>query len=491
MKGKIFVDSPFWAGEEIQFSERNDFDGIPTLISRIKTTEETKEVFTYMKNSLKKLAVAAVAALTLSAPYMAEAHWLSSAQEKEIGTRAAADFAARYEVSEDPVLTHIQSRLMQYNSDKLWMYGTPGHKRGLEQVLLAKSNSINAISYGGGQIYIYKGMCDLLADKEPGSRNISDEYHNPWKKSNIYQMSSLAAVMGHEMGHWENEDMLRMHDKQMNTRLLVSLIPVGNIWAALGVAAGGNLINVFNSRQMGFRTEQQADEKAIEYLMEVPEYSIGGEAIVHFRNLQYKKIQGIEDRVTDWVRPHSKDGKRLERVLKAQEVQSNGFLKWEGLGLAVDGVLKGRGLYMTVPENSGLSPLERQFFVYGQIATAIHYDIFKTYNLRVLPENEVFTDGSPQNATLLCEGRDNTGRNRMKIMDTYRNVSAQKLDSILKMSDAEFSKFYDAVSVKSEEYNFALIRREAANYENVRMKYLTNKVLADELSSDDEPDTSN
>ena len=44
----------------------------------------------------KKYAAAACVALTLYAPVAAEAHWLSSAQEKEIGTQAANDFAKEY-----------------------------------------------------------------------------------------------------------------------------------------------------------------------------------------------------------------------------------------------------------------------------------------------------------------------------------------------------------------------------------------------------------
>ena len=65
-----------------------------------------------MKN-MKKIAAAALTAITLTAPLSAEAHFLSSRQEKEIGNQAVADFQAQYAPFEDPVLTHIQDRIMK------------------------------------------------------------------------------------------------------------------------------------------------------------------------------------------------------------------------------------------------------------------------------------------------------------------------------------------------------------------------------------------
>ncbi len=167
-------------------------------------------------------------------------------------------------------------------------------------------------------------MFDLLATRELGRAYSNKDAQNPWVKSDIYQMSSMAAVVGHEIGHWENEDMLHMHDKQMTTCIIASLIPVGNVWAALGVVAGSNLINAFNSRQMGFRTEQQADEKAMEYCEPVPEFSIGGEAINEYRTYMWQCAKGTENHV-DWLHPHSKSWastKQNRMKYKYREVDS-------------------------------------------------------------------------------------------------------------------------------------------------------------------------
>ncbi|MBO6236168.1 MAG: M48 family metalloprotease [Schwartzia sp.] len=424
--------------------------------------------------NMKKLAAAAFTALTLSAPLSAEAHFLSSRQEKEIGNQAVADFQAEYATFEDPILTHIQDRIMKFNSDKLWFYGAPGHKRGLERVLRARRDEINAISYGGGQIFVYDGEFDLLACRELGQAYSDKSWQNPWRKSDIYQMSSMAAVVGHEIGHWENEDMLRMHDKQMGTRILVSLIPVGNVWAALGVAAGANLINAFNSRQMGFETEQEADEKAMEYCERVPEYSIGGQAICEYRDYQFKVARGIENHV-NWLHPHSKSQKRLERALKEQEKQSHGFFVWKGINVSIDE----RDQENTMAfDESGYYGKEREFYVFGQLATSIKYDFCRERNIEFHPENEVFADGSARNTVALMRGRGTDRKEHVKLIDTYRNTSAQQLKSILAMTPSEAIEKQNKMT--TEQRNFVAVRCSVAWYEQNRMKYKYNQKYMEE-----------
>ena len=81
------------------------------------------------KKNMKKIAAALLTALTFTAPVSVEAHYLSSRQEKEIGNKAVEDFQKEYATFEAPILTHVQNRIMAFNSDKLWFYGTPGQKR--------------------------------------------------------------------------------------------------------------------------------------------------------------------------------------------------------------------------------------------------------------------------------------------------------------------------------------------------------------------------
>ncbi len=426
------------------------------------------------KLNWKKSVVALATAATIAMPFSAEAHWLSSAQEKEIGTQAANDFAAEYPVESNWVLTHIQNRLLAYNPDKLWMYGTAGHKRGLEPVLMAKNDLANAVSYGGGQIFVYEGMFDHLASKVSGAFSSNKNEMTPWKKSNIYQMSAMAAVIGHEMGHWENEDMLRQYDRQMDTSIIGAIISgsLGNPWAAFGVRMGTSLINQFNSRDMGFTTEREADEKAMEYAMNVPEYSIGGEAIVEYREYNFKIMRGQEDKVTNWLHPHSKTAKRLERALHRQEELSKGFIKWDGFAPTFGGAVCGQNFLWTSAK-SDFDATERGFYVAGQIATAIHFDICKTRNLRVEREDVVFTDGSPNNVVLILEGRGNDSQNHAKILDTYYGISLQEAKRWAESPWEAIAPYYDNIIRENSELgNLVYTRSLIDSYEDVRSKYV-------------------
>ncbi len=431
-----------------------------------------------MKKTIKTLAVALATAATIAMPFSAEAHFLSSAQEKEIGNQAVADFMNEYQVEHSPLLEHIQKRIMLFNSDKLWMYGTPGKKRGLEPVLLAKIDNANAVSYGGGQIFINEGMLNHLASMTSGAFTINKNEQTPWKKSNIYQMSSLAAVMGHEMGHWENEDMLDNFDRDILLRGLASVFVFVNPWAALGVPVGANLINEFCTRQMSFDSERAADEKAMEYAMYVPEYSVGGEAIVEYREYQYKIMRGIEDKVTNWLHPHSKTAKRLERALRKIEDLSRGFVKYENdFGMTFNGDTHCGAAFLYTDAKNQFDAVERGFYVVGQIATAIHFDICKTRYIKVMREDQVFTDGSPRNVVLILEGRGNDFKDHTKIIDTYYNVS---------MQDAKFwaespldriaDKFHALISQESELANLAYTRVLIEQYESNRSKYVHKKI---------------
>ncbi len=426
----------------------------------------------------KKCVAAICTALTLSAPLTTEAHWLSSRQEKEIGNQAVHDFMKEYQTEHNWLLEHIQKRIMLFNSDKLWMYGTPGKKRGLEPVLLAKIDRANAVSYGGGQIFINEGYFDQLANKRSDHFYYDKREQNPWKKCHIYQMSAMAAVMGHEMGHWENEDMLRQYDRQMDTRLIASLIPVGNVWALLGVAAGTNLINAFNSRDMGFKVEQEADEKAMEYAMYVPEYSVGGEAIVEYRAYRYKTAQGIEDEVTNWLHPHSKTAKRLERALRYQEDLSLGWIKY---GNDFDPTFNGDthcgASFLYTDAKRNFDAVERSFYVLGQIATAIHFDFCKQRHIKIMREDEVFSDGSPNNVVMLLEGRGNDFKDHLKIIDTYYNVSMKDAQWWAESPwDVISSKYSAFIKTESELANLAYTRGIIEQYENNRSRYRHRKI---------------
>ena len=354
------------------------------------------------------------------------AHWLSSAQEKEAGNAAVAEFQKKNRTYRDGMLDNMQKRLIENNPDRLWFYGQkPGKKRGLEPVMMADINSANAYSFPGGQVFIHKGMLDLLASRnEDGSVNGPK---NPWTVDQIYQMSSLASTMGHEFAHWANEDWLRSMDKQLTTRFIASVIPVGSIWGALGLAAGSTLINALNSRQMGFRTEQQADEWGMKFCENVPEYSIGGEAIVEYRSLLHEQLNGgVREK---WLHPHSKTAIRLKRALEYQHESSNGFIEWKQIENGYELYINGeRTDYLWGRED--VSAIDRTFYVMGQLATAIKMGIAADYNLKLYRGDELFTNGKPEETYALFEKETPKGR-AIKMLDKY-TIPKEKMETIMR-----------------------------------------------------------
>lgn len=419
---------------------------------------------------LKKSIAAVLTAATLfSASGVASAgHFLSSAQEKEIGNEAVAEFKREHKTYRSQLLDLIQDRLIEFNPDQLWYYGKKaGSKRGLEPVLMAEVKSVNAFSYPGGQVFVYDRMLDLYASKnEDGTL---DGPKNPWNTSQIYQMSALAATMGHEFAHWAHEDFLREYDKQMGTRIVASLIPAGNVWAMLGIAAGSSVINALNSRQMGFRTEQQADEAGMLYVENVPEYSIGGEAIDQYRTLlrelrRKSNAGGMED----WLHPHSKTDVRLKRALDYQRISSNGFIEWRDAELYING---GRVDYLYGRDD--VTRVDRTMYVIGQIATAIKYGIASEQNLRLYSGDEVFTGGNKNETYALIEGTDKNGNRRVKILDKY-TVPKNKMETLLQYTNSydTFRKKCNELGVSENEViNFTYSRKIIRTFRENRIKY--------------------
>ncbi len=437
----------------------------------------------------RKAIAAAMAALMLAtAPAVTEAHFLSSAQERSRGLDAANDFKAKHRTYDDPVLTTIQQRLIKFNSNKLWMYGSNKSKRGLDPIKAVDSNSANAFCFPGGFIFVTRGEMEMNASINDFAYHESTQL--PWRRANIYQYSSLAATVGHECAHWEHEDFLRKFDKMFGTGILMSLIPVANIYTALGVIAGSNIINAFNSRQMGFRTEQQADEGALEYLENVPEYSIGGVATTMFRmGEREKRSRGGGGGFSDWLNPHSKAEIRVKRALDYMRVTSNGFIEWRGLNFYYDGK---QGELLAANRDGG--QLTRTFYVLGQIASSIKFGICSTDKIQIFRGDELFNDGLPDETFVALCGNDKNGLIRVKVVDklfipkdVFMRALARHGTDTKKLAQIRVKNTCDEVIINLT--NYANVYKIIKAYEDNRFHYMfKNNLELDPLSEDDEMD---
>ena len=115
---------------------------------------------------------------------------------------------------------------------------------------------------------------------------------------------------------------------------------------------------------------------------------------------------------------------------------------------------------------------EREFFVFGQLATSIKYDFCRERNLEFQPANEVFISdgsGSARDTVVWMRGHGTDGKEHSKLVDVYRNTSAKQLKEILAMTPDEAVNKWESLS--REEKNFAVVRCSVAWYEQNRMKY--------------------
>ena len=136
-------------------------------------------------------------------------------------------------------------------------------------------------------------------------------------------------------------------------------------------------------------------------------------------------------------------------------------------------------------DEGGYFGKEREFYVFGQLATSIKYDFCRERNLEFQPANEVFVSdgsGSARDTVVWMRGRGTDGKEHLKLVDVYRNTSAQKLKAILAMTPDEAIRKWETMS--GEEQNFVAVRCSIAWYEKDRMKYKYNEVNIDETQEE-------
>ena len=398
--------------------------------------------------------------VTISAalPAGAEAHFLSSAQERALGQRMVEEFEKKNPSEYNPILDKIQRKLIQANPHDLWFYENRGNaKRWVERIKFADTpeNYINAVTYPGGFIYVYDGEMDFQSLRVTDGSDYSTK--RPWEEKNIYQMASLAHVIGHEHSHWAHEDALKQDDNNRWWGIFGALIPGVNIWATLANISGAKLLAMFSNRQLSFDVEREADASGILYVENVPEYSIGGAAIWMYRDVNDSVRRGTSGK-TDWFQPHSKSEKRLERALNYMKDCSNGFIRWEGLNVYVhgqdwsDNAFNGR---------DDVDYKDRLFFVMGQLATTIKFRTCALSNLRFYREDEYFPGGSRNKTVVVMDGSSALpgGKRISKVMDTFWVPKDE-----LMAWDKKIARGIDP----EKELNRGLLRSELVSYSNLR-----------------------
>lgn len=87
---------------------------------------------------------------------------------------------------------------------------------------LYHSDHPNAFMLPGWYSYMADSMVNFMNTYQNNGYTNSNNLR-PLNRSNIYNTSSVAFVMGHEFGHWAGKDHLEGYDKQFGLNLLVGI----------------------------------------------------------------------------------------------------------------------------------------------------------------------------------------------------------------------------------------------------------------------------
>ena len=307
-----------------------------------------------MRSSFKYLCGTILAVMAFFQTTVTEAHILSNSEEWSIGRQASLKYESINYCVEDSDLEEIYQDIL--NSNNL---PQKSQNRSFQDLKLSNEATVNAFELPGGFIYVTRQMKNFLLDSP--------------------DRSALAFVIAHEMSHHINEDYLRKYDKKFTTGFLFDLLaPKLQGYESLYANAAEDLITTLNSRQMNFRTEQQADEKGLDLLIKTDNYSPGGSAIFFSRLIELEKTLKFTNNFTY---PHSKSDVRLKRSLDQIKTISNGRVEIKDNKFYLDGQLVGKTGLVPLVEGEKMTELEKTYLVAGNIAKAIARGEWKKDNI--------------------------------------------------------------------------------------------------------------
>lgn len=203
----------------------------------------------------------------------------SEEQEIELGQGSMTEFEAEFggRVNDSA----LQSRVQKIGVS----LAKVSHRPELPYTFYALNSDIpNAFSLPGGPVYITMGLIKLLENKD----------------------DSIAAVMGHEIGHIAARHSVVHLQKALGLNLLLVAISSAGSDKAQVAAAGGQVVGTMVLMKHGRADEYQADELGMDYLVATGRDP--NHMIVVMKKLMTLE-QGDRDAVSDLMRshPHSED----------------------------------------------------------------------------------------------------------------------------------------------------------------------------------------
>jgi beta-barrel assembly-enhancing protease len=232
--------------------------------------------FPTLRRQVAVLALSGMTAVAACAPAV------TTQQEVQLGAQAAADINRQLPLVQDAAINNYINQL----GNTIARAADP---RGIQyRFYVVNSLQVNAFAIPGGHIYLNRGLIERTEN-----------------------LSELAGVLGHEIGHVVERHGIEQMQRMQNTSLGLNLAYIllgrapGQIeQAAVGAAAQG-LVIAPHSRA----AEREADQRAVEYLTRVGVNPIG---VSTFFGKLLEEQQRQPTAVEQWFSTHPLTQERLE-----------------------------------------------------------------------------------------------------------------------------------------------------------------------------------
>jgi len=203
-----------------------------------------------------------------------------------------------------------------------------------------------------------------------------------------YNEDEIALVVGHEMGHGQNNDPANGVKKALPLQVLAALYQSQNP-DAISIISANVLANIGNAKNVTMPMEKAADEKAFQYT-EAANYNVGAGAATWQRVLE-KMGESKENFVSEIFNPSDHPGNvaRRDNYNAKITAYSNGRVKVnKNSGL----ITVNNKIFCTPAATSSMSSLERAYLIAGNLARVYHNKKVKILEVSLLEDTLLLND---------------------------------------------------------------------------------------------------
>jgi predicted Zn-dependent protease len=209
---------------------------------------------------------------------------ISTAQEAQLGAQSAAEVEQQLPIVNDQAINYYINQLGNSIATRV-------DQRGLSyRFRVVNANEVNAFSLPGGYVYVNRGLIERASN-----------------------MSELAGVLGHEIGHVVErhsvEQMARAQDANAVASVLYGVLLGRNPSAVeqVGLQAGGSALFAHYSRD----AEREADHDAVNFMVAV---GINPNGLVTMFEKLLAEEKSQPSAVAGWFATHPLTSERVQNV---------------------------------------------------------------------------------------------------------------------------------------------------------------------------------